>query len=166
MSFFLKKKNTIYLHISPNPQSVASFLCRSPWPHYLKNSLHVLSPFLTFYSVFKPLESALHLYHLTELIKFSVQVSVLISLNALAAFSRADHFLLLETFFYLSFHSVTLFWLSSCLISNSVYIYLLFLLTQPLNIGDLQGLIQPSFFFILSPKGDLPQLHDFKWHMY
>lgn len=97
-----------------------------------------------------------------KLTKFCVQVSVLISLNALAAFSRAHHFLLLETFFYLSFHSVTLFWLSSCLISNSVYIYLLFLLTQPLNVGDLQGLIQPSFFFILSPKGDLLQLHDFK----
>lgn len=97
-----------------------------------------------------------------KLTKFCVQVSVLISLNALAAFSRADHFLLLETLFYLSFHSVTLFWLSSCLISNSVYIYLLFLLTQPLNVGDLQGLIQPSFFFILAPKGDLPQLHDFK----
>lgn len=118
-----------------------------PWMfRFLKEATHSLPSFPTFYSVSN--HSSLLCLSFTSLTLF-VQIQCLCFCSHLTqlpgSVHMVDHFLFWERIFYLHFHDVTLFWLSSCLTNTSVLFLIcqLFPLTQTLHVGDLQGFIHP-----------------------
>lgn len=115
----------------------------------------MLSPFITFHSVFEPLKSGLHLYHLTDIAHVQFSVYVLFSFYSISQ----EHLAQFAISFFCKHFSILASMVShfsgfllASLATQSHSLLLAFPLDSTSKCWRSTGLIQPLFLFIFFPK--------------